>query len=150
MIFFFPQLFKAYVWDLLWKSPHSLESGLSLQCSAGLRVPQWRCSLGEILANKRASSLLVAIGVSACHLHILLGCFLLPMIVRNDTPCGIQVYIAIMLIEVRPMGFHFPLLMLPLSNVNSLQNWTLSFFSSKLARCIPSILNKFGLSSLES
>lgn len=150
MIFFFPQLFKADVWDLLWTSPHSLESGLSLQRAAGLGVPRWRCSLGEILANKRASSLLVAIGVSACHLHVLLGCFLLPMIVRNDTPCGIQVYIAIMLIEVQPMGFHFPLLMLPLSNANSLQNWTLFFFSSKLARCIPSILNKFGLSSLES
>lgn len=150
MIFFFPQLFKAYVWDLLWKSPHSLEGGLSLQCAAGLRAPRRRSSLGEILANKRASSLLVVIGVSACHLHILLGSFPLPMIVRNDTLCGIQVYIAIMLIEVRPMGFHFLHLKLPLNNASSLQNWTLSFFSSKLARCIPSILNKFGLSSLES
>lgn len=130
--------------------PHSLESGLDSQCAAGLRMPRLRCSLGEILANKRASSLLVAIGVCTCYLHISLGCFLLPMMVRDKIPCGIQVYIAMMQTEVRPMGFHFPHLMLPLSNANSLQNWTLSFFSRKLARRIPSILNKFGLSSLES
>lgn len=106
--------------------------------------------LGEILASKRSSSLLGAVGVSTCYLHILLGCFLLPMIVRNDIPRGIQVDTATMQIEVWPVSIRFLRLMLPLNNASSFQNWTVFFFSRKLARCLLLILNTFGLSSLES